>query len=137
MEAELDRELNKPRDYRTHKIAWTAATIALTAVSLNAAFAQSAVSSPANHRLAQAAIFGAKTSSSGWIDFTASTSLGIYLPVKINGHEAMALLWGGPSSIDQSFATSIGLDAKADAAGGMEVRVGDLVLRNASAKPDD
>jgi hypothetical protein len=88
---------------------------------------------------AQTVAFKAGTQSSGWIDFTPYTNLGIYLPVKVNGHEAMAWLWGDPSSIDKNFAASIGLQANADASSvsGMEIQMGDLTLRNASAKPDE
>jgi hypothetical protein len=84
--------------------------------------------------------FKAGASSSGWIDFTTYTNLGIFLPVKINGHEAMAWLWGGPSTIDKSFAASIGLQAKTDAAtpvGEVDLQVGDLTLHNTSAKLDE
>jgi PDZ domain-containing protein len=98
-----------------------------------AAFGQSAIP-------AQAAVFSSSTSSGGWIDFTPYTNFGIYVPVKINGHETMALVYGGPSTIDRSFAASIGLEAKPDAAGavdGLEVQVGDVTLQNASAKTDD
>jgi hypothetical protein len=89
---------------------------------------------------AQIPDFKAGASSSGWIGFTPYTNLGIYLPVKINGHDTMAWLWGGPSSIDKGFAQSIGIAAEPEAAGslsGVEVQIGDLTLRNASAKPGD
>jgi PDZ domain len=66
--------------------------------------------------------------SSGWIDFTPSTNLGIYLPVTVNGQPAMALLYGGPTTVDTSFAGS--------ATGGLEVRLGDLTL-HPTAKPGD
>jgi hypothetical protein len=88
---------------------------------------------------AQTAIFKAGTSSSGWIDFVHYKNLGIYVPVTINGHSSMALLWGGPSSIDAAFAASIGLQANANDASvrGVDIQIGDLTLHDASAKPDD
>jgi hypothetical protein len=61
-------------------------------------------------------VFNAGVSSSGRIDFTPYKNLGIYLPIKVNGHDATAWLWGGPSSIDRNFAESIGLQATAAAA---------------------
>lgn len=117
-------------------VALAAVVIVLTAMA-TVAFAQSAGSSPAP---AQTVVFKADASSSGWIGFTHFTNLGIYLPIKINGREAMAWLWGGPSSIDKNFAASIGLTAKTDAAssvGGLEIQVGDLTLQNASAEAED
>jgi hypothetical protein len=123
------------------KSAWlAAAAITLTAACATAASAQSSASNSSSPVPAQKAIFRAGVSSSGWIDFKTYTNLGIYLPVKINGHEGFAWLWGGPSSIDGVFAASIGLQAKtgaANALSGVEVQVGDLTLRNASAEPDD
>jgi hypothetical protein len=87
----------------------------------------------------QTAVFKGGASSSGWIDFTHYTNLGIYVPIKINGQSAIAWLWGGPSIIDANFATSIGLepDPHAGTVAGVEIQAGGLTLRNAVAKPDD
>jgi hypothetical protein len=85
----------------------------------------------------QMAAFKAGASSSGWIDFTPYTNLGVYVPIKINGHAAMAWLWGGPSTIDKGFAASIGLPDGAGAVRGLEIQIGDLTLRDAVAAPDD
>jgi hypothetical protein len=85
-------------------------------------------------------VFSGHASSSGCIVFTSYKSLGIYLPIKINGHEAMAWLWGGPSSIDKEFAESIGLQSTADATTAKvapDIQVGNLILRNASANLDE
>jgi PDZ domain len=82
----------------------------------------------------------ADTSSSGWIDFTPYRNLGIYLPIKVNGHEAMAWLWGGPTSIDKNFAESIGLQPNSPDDGAKvtaDVQLGNLTLRNASANLDE
>jgi hypothetical protein len=139
--ADLYLELIKPGNSMTQKISWLAAVaIALMAACVPPAFAQSTDPGPAIPGQVQMAIFKAGTSSSGWIDFTPYTNFGIYLQVKINGHEAMALLYGGPSNIDKSFAELIGVQAKrgdASSVGGIEVQVGDLTLQNASAKTDD
>jgi hypothetical protein len=89
---------------------------------------------------AQTAVFGPHASSSGCIGFTSYKNLGIYLPIKINGHEAMAWLWGGPSSIDKEFSESIGLQPTTDAAAATvapDIQVGNLTLRNASANLDE
>jgi hypothetical protein len=80
---------------------------------------------------------GAGTSD-GWVSFTPYTNLGIYVPVKVNGHEAMALLYGGPSMIDRAFAASIGV--KPNAAGdvsGLTLEVGNLTLKSAGAVAND
>jgi PDZ domain len=88
---------------------------------------------------AQTVVFRAGASSSGWIAFAHYTNLGIYVPVKIDGRSAIAWLWGGPSSIDSAFATSIGLapDTAAGTVPGVEIQAGDLTLLHAAAKPDD
>jgi len=87
---------------------------------------------------AQTATFANGVSSSGWIPFTTSTNLGIYVPVKLNGHEVMASLWGGPSSIVTSFAASIGLAANASGSvQGVEIQAGNLTLHDAAAKPSE
>jgi len=103
--------------------------------------ATSAIAAHADEAVpAQTVLFKSGTSSSGWIDFTTYTNLGLYLPIKVNGHDAMAWLWGGPSNIDSGFAASIGLQAKPDAADplpGVEIQLGELTVRNASVKPDD
>jgi hypothetical protein len=88
---------------------------------------------------AQTAVFKPGTSTSGWIDFVHYTNLGIYVPIEVDGHQAMAWLWGGPSTIDANFAASIGLraDSGAPSVDGVDVRIGDLTLQHATAKPDD
>src|SRR5258707_13203994 len=100
-------------------VSWLAAALALLAGSLSAASAQSTVPTPAGPEPVQTAVFKDRTLSSGWIDFTPRTNFGIYLPVKINGHNAMALLYGGPSNIDKNFAASAGLEAKTEDAGAL------------------
>jgi hypothetical protein len=86
------------------------------------------------------ALFATHASSSGWIDFVQYRSLGIYVPVKLNGHEAMAWLWGGPTSVDKTFAISLGLQPIPNADSSTvtaEVQVGTLTLRNAVAHLDE
>ena len=75
-------------------------------------------------------------SSSGWIDFTSYKALGIYLPVEVNGHETMAFLFGGPTSIDKDFAVQTGLGSGSGAVGGLDVQVGGMKWRNAVAAGD-
>jgi hypothetical protein len=69
----------------------------------------------------------AEASSSGWIHFTPHTNFGIYLPVEVEGRETMALLYGGPSAVDTSFAASLGLEAEAIARGA-HMKVGRITL---------
>ena len=115
-----------------------ARTVALTAAFATTALAQTQAPRSADPRPGQTAPVGRDSGSSGWIDFTPYTNFGIYVPVRINGHEAMALLYGGPSSIDKTFAASIGLQADSSAAvAGANVVVGGLTLRNVNAKTDD
>ncbi|MFI4934942.1 MAG: aspartyl protease family protein [Caulobacterales bacterium] len=56
-------------------------------------------------------------SSSGWIDFDFYAKSQIYLPVKVNGHDAVALLDSGASIsvLDQALAASIGLKTGGEA----------------------
>jgi hypothetical protein len=116
-----------------------ATTVAVTVSCATAALAQSIAQTPASPGPAQRAVWKAGASSTGWVDFTPYTHFGIYLPVRINGHEGMALLYGGPSNIDERLAASIGTPGKdpGSPVGGVEVQVGDLTVQNASAKPAD
>jgi len=85
-------------------------------------------------------IFIGGTLTSGWIDFTPHTNFGIYLPIKINSRDAMALLYGGSSNIDANFAASLGLAPKTEAANsvdGIRVQLGDLTLQNVTAAQGD
>jgi hypothetical protein len=58
----------------------------------------------------------AEDSSSGWVEFATYTNFGIYLPVKINGHESTAFLYGGPPKMDSHFADSLGIMARGERA---------------------
>jgi len=115
-----------------------AATATLLAGALTAS-AQSTVPSLGDSVPVQTVVFRGGTTSSGWMDFTPHTNFGIYLPVKINGHDAMALLYGGPSNIDTTLVASLGLTPKAAAGsvGGINVELGALSLENATASQTD
>ena len=133
-------ELRKAGHSTPQTLAWLAAALCLMAGPVAGICAQSSKPTPAAPAPVQTVVFKAGTSSSGWIDFTPLTNFGIYLPVKINGHDAMALLYGGPSNIDKNFVESVGLSAKKDdvsSVNGIQVQLGDLILQNASAKTDD
>ena len=73
-------------------------------------------------------------SSSGWINFKPYKASGIFFPAKVNGRDVMVLLYGGPTSLDKSFAGSVELTQKADSnrdtpkVGGVTVTVGKLTL---------
>jgi hypothetical protein len=133
-------ELRKAGHPTPQRLAWLAATLCLMAGSVAATYAQSTTPNPADPAPVQTVVFKGSTSSSGWIDFAPLTNFGIYLPVKINGRDAMALLYGGPSNIDKTFVESVGLAAKkedASSVSGIQIQLGDLILQNASAKTDD
>jgi hypothetical protein len=105
-------ELRKLSHSTLQRLSWLAAALSLMAGSVAATYAQSTTPTPAGPASVQTVVFKGSTSSSGWIDFTPLTNFGIYLPVKINGHDAMALLYDGPSNIDKNFVESVGLAAK-------------------------
>ena len=133
-------DLRKSSHSMLQRLSWLAATLSLMAGSVAATYAQSTTPTSTGPAPVQTAVFKGSTSSSGWIDFTPLTNFGIYLPVKINGHDGMALLYGGPSNIDKNFVESAGLAAKkedASAVNGIQIQLGDLTLQNAVAKPDD
>jgi hypothetical protein len=133
-------ELRKSGHSTLQRLSRLAAALSVMAGSVAATYAQSSPPTPAGPAPVQTAVFKGSTSSSGWIDFTPLTNFGIHLPVKINGHDAMALLYGGPSNIDKNFVESAGLAAKiedASSVNGIQIQLGDLTLQNAGAKTDD
>jgi hypothetical protein len=74
--------------------------------------------------------------SSGWVDFSTSTNMSILVPVTVNGRTAVAMLYGGPSTVDKDFATATGLKGGETVApiAGLEVQVGGLTLNDMSAE---
>jgi len=117
---------------------WLAALILLVG-PLSATSSHSTAQKPVGPAPVQTAAFRGRTSS-GWIDFTPRTNFGIYLPVKVNGHDGMALLYGGPSNIDKNLVGSVGLSPQIESGNpvnGIEVQLGDLTLQNARATPND
>jgi hypothetical protein len=133
-------ELRESGHSTLQRLSWLAAALSLMAGPVAATYAQSTTPTPTGPAPVQTLVFKGGTSSSGWIDFTPLTNFGIHLPVKINGHDAMAVLYGGPSNIDKSFVESAGLAAKkedASSVNGIQIQLGDLTLQNTVAKPDD
>jgi len=133
-------EWKKPEPSKSRLVTLLVGTVALLGGSLTAASAQSAYPTPRDPVPIQTAVFKSDTASSGWIDFTPYTNFGIYLPVKINGHDAMALLCGGPSNIDANFVASLGLTprtATIGPLGGITLQLGDLNWQNPIAAQDD
>ena len=133
-------ELRKSGHLIPQGLSWLALALSLIAGAVAATYAQSTTLTPVGPPIVQTAVFKGGTASSGWIDFTPITNFGIYLPVKINGHDAMALLYGGLSNIDKNFVESVGLAAKkedASSVNGIQIQIGDLILQNAGAKTDD
>jgi PDZ domain/Aspartyl protease len=92
--------------------------------------------------------FANGTTSTGWIDFELQGGKRIFIPAKINGHDAMVLLASGlpVSDIDRTFAESIGLhknDGSATSAAngsdsgnlirGVRIEIGNMALQDTSA----
>jgi hypothetical protein len=130
-------ELRKLGRSTPQRLSWLAAALSFMAGPVAP---QSTTLTTVGPTHVQTVVFKGSTSSSGWIDFTPLTNFGIYLPVKINGHDAMALLYGGPSNIDKNFVESVGLVPKKEDArsvNGIQIQLGDLILQNAVAKTDD
>ncbi len=85
----------------------------------------------------QKPVFKPSASSSGWVDFILKPNAFILVPIKIKGQDAAAMLWGGPSVIDQGYAGSIGLSPNAGSPAplaGLDVQVGDLTLQDMSVQ---
>jgi hypothetical protein len=82
---------------------------------------------------------GAK--STGWIDVEFYKNSYLFVPVKINGHAAVAwLAVGATSEIDTSFAASLGLRSEnpaAESIDGVELQIGSLSVRGISARGKD
>ncbi|MGA2847734.1 MAG: PDZ domain-containing protein [Terracidiphilus sp.] len=115
------------------RLAWTA-----TLVLAFGALAMPCVASPAPVRKA---IFKDGASSTGWIDFDFQDGKRIFVPVKINGHDAMVQLATGlrVSDIDKSFAASVGLhpDSGSNSISGLRIQIGALTLENTTASAVD
>jgi hypothetical protein len=88
-------------------------------------------------------VFKDGASSSGWIHFKPYKASSIFFPAKVNGRDVMVLLYGGPTSLDKSFAGSVGLsqipEGNKDSAriGGVTVTVGRLTLSDLTAAEID
>jgi len=133
-------ELRKSGHSTLQRLSRLAAALSLMAGSVAATYAQYSPPTPAGSTPVQTVVFKGNTSSSGWIEFTPLTNFGIHLPIKINGHDAMALLYGGPSNIDKNFVESAGVAAKiedASSVNGIQIQLGNLTLQNARAMTDD
>lgn len=113
---------------------------ALTTVELNRPVAPELFKRPA---LARKAVFRDGSTSTGWIKFELFGGNRIFFPVKVAGQTTMAMLDSGAtvSSVDKSFAKSIGLASQGGFAGsgtggvdtfgfihGVDVEVGNLHL---------
>lgn len=123
---------------RRRRKLWLAVFTLLVAL-LSAISSHSTAQRQAGPASVQTAVFKGRTSS-GWIDFTPRTNFGIHLPVKVNNHDGMALLYGGPSQIDKNLVALLDLSRQIESGGhvnGIEVQLGDLTVQNASATPDD
>jgi len=116
------------------------------------AFGMLGISSAASAAPVHKSIFKEGASSTGWIDFEFQDGKRIFVPVKINGHDAMVLLATGlpVSDIDKTFAASIGLQPKdsAKALGtsgddtaslihGLQIQIGNLTLQDDTASAVD
>lgn len=72
-------------------------------------------------------------SSSGWVDCRVVEGLGILVPLKVNGHTTTAYLYGGPSMLDMTAMSSLGMIDDADAKGNVELEIGDLTVKDFKA----
>lgn len=88
-------------------------------------------------------VFKGGASSSGWIHFKPYKASGIFFPAKVNGRDVLALLYGGPTNLDKSFAGLVELTQKADSnrdapkVGGVTVTAGGLTLSDLTAAAID
>jgi len=114
-------------------------------IALNQSITANLLARPAPvHR----ASFANGAHSTGWIDFDLFAGNRIFFPVKINGHTVNVLLDSGATvtSIDQSFAKSIGLKSHGSFAGGgsggmgsfgfingVSIEIGNLTLHDINA----
>jgi len=98
------------------------------------------------------AIFAAGATSTGWIDFDFYDEKHIFVPAKVNGHDAAVLLATGlpVPDIDRAFAASIGVEPKDNLASseqsehdgaptihGLQIQIGNLSLPELSASVVD
>lgn len=98
------------------------------------------------------AIFAAGTKSTGWINFDFYDEKHIFIPAKVNGHDAAVLLATGlpVPAIDKAFAAAIGVDPKDNPASspqsehhdastirGLQIQIGNLSLPDLSASVVD
>ncbi|MGA7710281.1 MAG: aspartyl protease family protein [Rhizomicrobium sp.] len=124
-------------------------TVKVTSMQVNEGLAAALFARPVPvHK----AVFRNGASSTGWIDFEFYAGNRIFFPAKINGHDAIVLLDSGAtvSAIDKPFAAAIGLGSKGDFTapgsggidtmgfvGGIEIQIGNLVLRDVNAASFD
>jgi hypothetical protein len=111
------------------------------------AFGMAGIGNAADAALGQAPSFKDGTSSSGWIDFDFQDGKRIFIPAKINGHDAEVLLATGLPipDIDKTFATSLGLPIKeapptgssgkkpTESITSLQIQIGNLTLPNTGA----
>jgi hypothetical protein len=98
------------------------------------------------------AIFAAGATSTGWIDFDFYDEKHIFVPAKVNGHDAAVLLATGlpVPDIDRAFAAAIGVEPKdnltssaqaehdgAPTIHGLQIQIGNLSLPDLSASVVD
>lgn len=105
------------------------------------AFGTLGISCVASQTPVHKAIFKDGASSTGWIDFEFQDGKRIFVPVKINGHDAMVQLATGlrVSDIDKSFAASVGLhpDSGSNSINGLRIQIGAMTLANTAASVVD
>jgi hypothetical protein len=98
------------------------------------------------------AVFAGAAASTDWLDFEFFEGGQIYLPIKLNGHDTVALLDNGASSsfIDQAYAASLGLVPQgvfpvqsatgvgtSGLIGGVDIQTGGLTLKNLTVQAMD
>ena len=98
------------------------------------------------------AVFAAGATSTGWIGFDFYDEKHIFIPAKVNGHDAVVLLATGlpVPDIDKAFAAAIGVEPKENPASsaqsehdsaptvrGLQIQIGNLNLQDLSASVVD
>jgi hypothetical protein len=100
---------------------------------------------------AHRAVFAAGATSTGWIDFDFYDEKHIFIPAKVNGHDAEVLMATGlpVPDIDKAFAAAIGVEPKENLASaqsehdsaptvhGLQIQIGNLSLQELSASVVD
>lgn len=145
----LPPRISLPKATSNQSAASITRMLSLIAVATAVLAASPVASTAESQTTAPTTAFKGGATSSGWIDFDLYNNSIIFIPVKIDGHDAIAMLnYGLPSKIDKRFAVSTGLQSNPSSAAstsansvtsisGIELQVGDLIVHEIAAPVDD